>query len=557
MPKLSTCSRPLLSLSAALALAAPLACGDGPPAASTDTGSGAGTETSSGEQPTTGTPTTTGDSETAGVPACCGCLCVDPGWSCGANTCTPEGGGPVALGPEAGFLAVAQHPISIFVGADELKGTAPPSRLWYAFRPADDAPETRPLAVFFNGGPGASTATLFGFNTGPSTLDPDVVGDAEIAANPHSWTRFANLLYIDPAETGFSYNLALADGTRPKLPFVPEHDAAVMVQALLAFLARHPAIEANPVLLVGESWGGVRAALMGHQLLFPGELVDSPVYRSAQLQAAVIGHHTRVAPGSAPEEPATGARQFGHRVLIQPTIITGSREGSEIPWTTPTEAGELNDCVADYDPFKCNESSGWWTPRFNSMKQRLVRPDILGQALAVELGTIEWMYAAARADAYPRWPLTGSEASDQAALAELFGPLPKDDPYYLSYFIRDALPNAFYEAHPGYARLFVRTLPYVRTFVTHAAKDTVVYSLDLPAQLAWHAELVASAVHDEAPVGDEPRPGRIVVEYQPATGLSSLTHEIRFPRYAASGHMVTVGAAAELLADVEAWYASP
>lgn len=251
------------------------ACGGAavnPDATSETTSAGDGETTSTGETttPTGGGTTsdeTTSDEMTHGEPVCCGCLCIDPRWSCAADTCVYADGTAVGLAPEAGFLALAPHTFSTFIGQQETVHAAPEARMWYAFRPADEAPEDRPLAVFFNGGPGYSSATLFGLNTNAVTLDPDVAGAEVVVDNPHGWTRFANVLYIDPRNSGYSYDVAPRGAEPERLKFAPEHDAADYVRTILAFLARHPAIRGNPVILASESYGGNATQLVSMFLM--------------------------------------------------------------------------------------------------------------------------------------------------------------------------------------------------------------------------------------------------------------------------------------------------
>lgn len=422
------------------------------------------TTSTSAADPTTGDVLTgPGDTTGAPTPACCGCLCVDPDRSCGANTCTPAGGGPAPLGVEAGFLGIAAHPIEVQLGEDVLAATAPASRLWYTFRPAEDAP-SRPIAVFYNGGPGFSTAVLFGTNTGAWTFDPAVAGDAVIAENPHAWTSFASLLYVDPPETGYSYDL-VPEGGEPPLPFVPEHDAAVIAWFILEFLAAHPQLRGAPVILVGQSWGGVRTALIGHHLLFSSDLVDGPVYRNPGLHAAIADHLAAVLPDLPPADPATAARQFGHRVLIQPAISTGPEYDTELPRTPFDEIDVLRGCLADHDPYQCDEPGGWTIAHNKAVLAAIVRPDALSHALDLDIGSIAWMHAGARAGARPRAPQEGYSAENETALREWFGPLPDGDHYYLRHFLREPLPDAFYAAHPGYAPL--RPDPRVRADLRH------------------------------------------------------------------------------------------
>lgn len=524
------------------------ACG-APATGELDETAAASSSTTTGpEGPTSGTMTETGEATTGALaPACCGCLCVDPERSCGANTCTPEGGGPAPLAVEAGFIEVAAHPIAVHTGDEVLAVTAPASRLWYAFRPAEGEGE-RPLAVFFNGGPGYSTAVLFGTNTGAWTFDPAVTQGAPIAENPHAWTQFAHLLYVDPPETGYSYDLEAAEA--PPLPFIPEHDAATVAWFLLKFLAGHPQIRGAPVLFVGQSWGGVRASLIGHHLLFARGLVDGPVYRNAGLYAAIEEHLAAVQPGPTLEDPATAARQFGWRVLIQPVISTGLEYDTVLPRTPYEQVDALRGCVEGHDPYQCDQPGGWTLDHNAAVVAGVVRPDALSHALGLDIRSIAWMHAEARAKARRRAPMEGYGAEDEDALRAWFGELPADDHYYLRHFVRPGLPEAFYAAHPGYGRRFVETLPYVRTFVTDAGKDSLVYGPDLAAQIAHYADLVVAASVETG--GDGPRPGRIRVTFgDAAIGERS----VRFPFYAGAGHTVTARAPGELLADVAAWYA--
>src|SRR5262249_17810600 len=141
-------------------------------------------------------------------------------------------------------------------------------------------------------------------------------------ANPASWTRFANTLYIDERQSGFSYGLLPAgtdDPTALKFCVTTEfEDAADFVRVLLAFQTAHPALEKNPVVLVGESYGGTRPpAMLAMPLRSPGPAAKG----AADLADVIRAHYPRVFPdvtGDVPE--ATAATQFGHVVLIEPLV---------------------------------------------------------------------------------------------------------------------------------------------------------------------------------------------------------------------------------------------
>ncbi len=69
-------------------------------------------------------------------------------------------------------------------------------------------PDEAPLAVWFQGGPGAASIDqAVSGHSGPCIVQSD---SATTKPNPWSWTEVANMLYIDqPVQTGFSYDVAV------------------------------------------------------------------------------------------------------------------------------------------------------------------------------------------------------------------------------------------------------------------------------------------------------------------------------------------------------------
>ncbi len=532
------------------------ACADAPGTATT---SDAASTTSSSDPvtaPTTSTATSsdTGSSDAStgpGEPVCCGCLCLDPTWSCAADTCLHADGTASALAPEAGFLARPLHSFSTFVGGVETVEQAPEARMWYAFRPADESPESKPLAVFFNGGPGYSSATLFGFNTNASTLDPDFTGGRVLAPNPHSWTRFANVLYIDPRESGYSYEVTPPGPPAPEFLWTVEHDAADFVHLVIAFLARHPQIQSNPVVLVGESYGGHRSAMMLSQILHPGRLGETKRYRDPTLRDALLAHFAVVFPEESAAEdlrPSVIARQFGHQVLIQPAITWAA-----VPVTPTPDEQQILDlgCVADPDPLQCDESLDWSDPGPDAVRAALTDPKHLGTALGVDATTIAWMYADERAAAVPRGP--AGTTHDEADLRAVFGELAASERYYYPYVPHDK--QRFLWWSPYYLNAYLETFYYARAFITDAGKDITVFAPDIPAYLAANTQVVTAVVHDETPVAGEARPGRLRLTYDAAIVPGEPERELRFPHYPLAGHVVSRRMPGELAADVCRWLA--
>ena len=80
------------------------------------------------------------------------------------------------------------------------------SNLFFWLIPSILSPATAPLILWLQGGPGwPSMYGLFKEN-GPFLLEVTPGPKVQRVPNRHSWTNFANMLYIDnPVGTGFSF----------------------------------------------------------------------------------------------------------------------------------------------------------------------------------------------------------------------------------------------------------------------------------------------------------------------------------------------------------------
>lgn len=143
----------------------------------------------------------------------------------------------------------------------------------------------RPVTYAFNGGPGAASAYLDIGALGPRALDFGPGGGLpqpasnRVADNPDTWLPFTDLVFIDPVGTG--YSRATSDDVAKKLWSVdPDLDA--LAQIIRLHLARSNRLT-SPVYLVGESYGGFRAARLSQLLAqregvaAAGVLLVSPV----------------------------------------------------------------------------------------------------------------------------------------------------------------------------------------------------------------------------------------------------------------------------------------
>lgn len=146
----------------------------------------------------------------------------------------------------------------------------PGARLRSLTYTAPNAAATRPVLFLFNGGPIVPSHYIQMGAFGPRRLalpDPsDTAGTALLVDNPDSPLDVADLVFIDPALTGFS---TMAPGGDPKRYFSVASDAREVTDFIERWLDAHGRRE-SAVYIIGESYGTLRAAAVA------GQLVDLP-----------------------------------------------------------------------------------------------------------------------------------------------------------------------------------------------------------------------------------------------------------------------------------------
>jgi carboxypeptidase C (cathepsin A) len=127
----------------------------------------------------------------------------------------------------------------------------------------------RPVTFVFNGGPGYSSAWLNVGAAGPWRIA--IGGDAtapsaspEPMPNAETWLDFTDLVFIDPAGTGYSRVLASNPDARRRLWSV-EGDIDYLAEAIRRWLDRFDR-NVSPKYLLGESYGGFRVPRLAREL---------------------------------------------------------------------------------------------------------------------------------------------------------------------------------------------------------------------------------------------------------------------------------------------------
>ncbi|MFA6032814.1 MAG: hypothetical protein WC889_07955 [Myxococcota bacterium] len=518
--------------------------------------------------------------------------------------CSQDSAPPIDAG--TGFVTIKPVTYQFLEGARLTNMTTDEARMWYSFQPSAADADVKPLAVFYNGGPGASTSLLMGFNTGPRSLDRVFNGGVPVGPGPADWSKIANLLYIDARNTGFSYSIGDAQGGFEIRNFNTYIDAGDFIRVLMKFFDEHEALRSNPVIFVGESYGGLRTSLILNIILnYRRYSTTSPLFRDRALAALLQKHFDKVFPGTNGNElpPATISKQFGRQVLIEPLLFgsvqhdvmgemleapgspmyqiaaeTGKKylpckdQGSGIcyPWASALAFAR----EAGRDVYKYDETGNWTDDTMYATMPVLMSKEGYSSLLLSDPLGVSGMYASARAAGY-NIAGSGVEAlaapeGQMAQVAEirrgrfaamldtdaefqkLFGTLNGDSRYNVPWnetvmmvFSSDLGETS--QIHRDTGLLMLENLLYVKTLITNAGYDLMIYAPAFPGCFARYPDRIESVKTGEA---------EFTVTYKAGsfTGVASgETRTVTFPSYEKSGHSVSVSEPVKLLDDVKAW----
>jgi len=129
----------------------------------------------------------------------------------------------------------------------------------------------RPLVISFNGGPGSASVWMHIAYTGPKVLKIDKEGypiqPYGVKDNPYSILDVADIVYVNPVNTGYSRIIADKDGKLPKREtfFGINADIKYLAEWINTFISRNNRWE-SPKYLIGESYGGTRVMGLVNEL---------------------------------------------------------------------------------------------------------------------------------------------------------------------------------------------------------------------------------------------------------------------------------------------------
>ncbi|MCK5808089.1 hypothetical protein KAH37_03775 [bacterium] len=532
--------------------------------------------------------------------------CSSPVSHLGDETSDDDNDSSLSIVAKAGFIEIASHSYIL----DENSMESDKARIWYSFHPAESEPESKPIFVFFNGGPGAATALLFTYNTAPYTADQTIAAPAAIAKNPTSFTEMGSTIHIDARQTGFSYGMVSnptsekerSDYYRPD-NFNAYVDAADFIRTILRLLQTMPELENNQIVLVGESYGGIRATAILNLLLYynSDKYSGGDIYKDSELFSEIDTHFKKIFPEVSGEISAkVAARQFSHQILIQP-LLTGYAQmdtsgrmmanspTSAVAWVE-AETGEVfqgcdgaEDCydhrqvmnfIGDngYDVYCYKRESNWLFDHTDVGIATLTDGTLFSTLIGANHTDIPFLSAKERKDVAFRFagnegvllPLSLQSLPKSVEfvlqykeayrelhplvigdLESTLGTLPEWDSYFID--LNRQITQLFYQVKASpydnrFGDRFLENLAFVKSFITNAEEDTVIYSPAIPEVLKEYTQV--SKVSLSA--------ARFEVQYSDET-LGEITREVTFPYYGASCHSVPVTEPLRFYNDVNSW----
>lgn len=177
-------------------------------------------------------------------------------------------------------------PYRVSVGTQPVYGEdgKPDASLFYTYYERTDVEndDNRPIFVSFNGGPGAGSLWMHLGYTSPKRLKISDEGfpvqPYGVEDNPHSILDVADIVYVNPVNTGFS---RMVNDGKPEQFFGVNEDLEYLANWIDNFISRQDRWE-SPKYLIGESYGTPRVSgLAGklqddHWMFLNGVVLVSP-----------------------------------------------------------------------------------------------------------------------------------------------------------------------------------------------------------------------------------------------------------------------------------------
>ena len=156
--------------------------------------------------------------------------------------------------------------------------TADTSKLHYWLVESEEMPESSPVVLWLNGGPGCSSLDGFVYEMGPF----EISDDNTLSLREYRWNKNVNMLYIEaPVGVGFSYS------TNNDYKCDDDRTANQNLLAVEDFYEKFPQFKANSLYVVGESYAGVYVPTLAEAII---KATKAGSYTGAELKGIAVGN---------------------------------------------------------------------------------------------------------------------------------------------------------------------------------------------------------------------------------------------------------------------------
>jgi len=445
-----------------------------------------------------------------------------------------SGSGAEPVLARAGFLDLAPRNVLLNGRALSLSAT---SRIFFNFRPAQQEAATRPTIILFNG---FASDVVRAFGTGPNSVQRD----GSVGPNPDSLTRFANLLYLEPRQAGFSYDVLdgrAASATDCSQDVFSEYvDAADVLLASLQFMNGHSALK-GPVYWMGESYAGVRISWI---LAYLRQAWPLAPYQDESLRMALATvDRDRYLSGQILLQPwLVGA---AHAIAIREACL-GATLLTRVQGSVPSPCSVDDACTCananSRSPYDYAVTKQEQNDRLFAADSAQVSPADAEALYGVRFEDIAGLSGGERGRGF-KCSVADDETPDQSALISLLGALPDGQSYNLAYSpltTGKGSTNPDWRAQNWVGAAFLDNAQHVPTFITDGQRDLVVPEVALAPAL--QAVAGAVAVTESAT--------------ELTLGFASGARAVSIRHYPNSGHMITMNEPQAFALDLSAWLAN-
>ncbi|XP_027157807.1 serine carboxypeptidase-like 2 isoform X2 [Coffea eugenioides] len=185
--------------------------------------------------------------------------------------------GPLPFELETGYIGV---------------GESEDVQLFYAFIKSESNPQSDPLIIWLDGGPGCSSFIPLFFGIGPVILEPLSFDGTlpKLVLNPSTWTKVVSIIFLDsPVGSGFSY--AKTAQASQSSDFQASDQAYEFIRK---WLHDHPEYKSNPFYVSGISYGGIPVPILT-QLISNGN--EDGIEPRIDLKGYILGNPVTKASG--------------------------------------------------------------------------------------------------------------------------------------------------------------------------------------------------------------------------------------------------------------------